>query len=185
MISRYHVMRMHMLLGAFLLPLAILYFVSGALYTVDIKGHIEKQVFTIQLDNPFTPDLERLTGVVERALSDRKLPIPGGDPTLRKRHGSYELRWDDLAQVVTLVPVREANAVALTVKERSLLTQIMRIHRGEAGTTFKVLGIILALGLIVLFATGVQMAHAIPKLRKPVLIAIASGVATFVVPLLV
>jgi hypothetical protein len=169
-----------MLLAGFLLPLGILYFVSGALYTLNIKGHIEKQVFTVSLEAPFTPDLERLTGIVKQALIERTLPVPAGEPLLRKRHGRYQLRWDDLAHVVTLVPGRDPKTVALTVRQRSMLTQVMRVHRGDAGTTFRVLAIILAAGLVVLFATGVQMAHAVPKFRKPVLLSVAGGVLTVV-----
>ena len=88
MISRYRIMQMHMLLAGFLLPIAIIYFISGALYTLDIKGHIEKQKITLHLEKPFTPDLERLTELTKAALLQRDLPLPDGEPVLRKRHHS-------------------------------------------------------------------------------------------------
>lgn len=185
MISRYQIMRAHMLLAGFLLPIAIIYFVSGALYTLDIKGHVEKQTIRLRLKQPFTPDLDRLTRLTKKTLLERKLPQPDGEPALRKKRGVYELRWDDLAHVVTLVPGHDARTVTLTVRKRSLLTQIMRIHRAEAGTMFKILAVILALGLVVMFATGVQMAQAIPRLRRPVLLAIAGGLVTFLTLLLI
>lgn len=56
---------------------------------------------------------------------------------LRKRRESYELRWDDLAHVVTLTPGHDAVTATLTLKERSTLTQVMRIHRAEVGAVFK------------------------------------------------
>jgi len=185
MIKRYRIMQAHMLLAGFLLPIAILYFISGALYTLDIKGHIAKQQITLQLAQPFTPDLDRLTQITRQALLARKLPLPGDEPTLRKRHGTYELRWADLAHVVTLIPGRDTQTALLTVRERSLLTQIMRIHRAEAGTTFKVLAICLAAGLVIIFSTGAFMARTMPKLRRPILFAILSGSATFLVLMLV
>lgn len=185
MISRYRIMQAHMLLAGFLLPTAIIYFVSGGLYTLDIKGHIEKQQITLQLEHPFTLNLERLTALTKQALVARQLPLPGGEAVLRKRHGSYELRWDDLASVVTLVPGRDRGMALLTVRERSPLTQIMRIHRAEAGTAFKVLAVIMAVGLLIMFITGVQMAQGMPKLRRPILVSVVSGLATFLTLLLV
>lgn len=174
-----------MLLAGFFLPIAIIYFVSGALYTLDIKGHVEKKEFTLQLKRPFSPDLDRLTSLTKEALTERKLPLPGGEATLRKRHGIYELRWDDLAHVVTLIPGRDENTALLTVRERSLLTQIMRIHRAEAGTIFKMLALVMAAGLVIIFSTGVFMARTMPKLRRPILIAIVSGVVTFLMLILI
>lgn len=184
MISRLRVMQAHMLLAGFFLPIAIIYFVSGALYTLDIKGHVKKQEITLQLSQPFTPDLERLTALTRQSLVERELPLPGGEATLRKKHGAYELRWDDLANAVTMVSGRDIYSAILTVRERSPLTQIMRIHRAEAGTTFKVLAVIMAAGLVIIFSTGVFMARTMPKLRRPIVIAIVSGVGTFLALLL-
>lgn len=185
MISRLRIMQAHMLLAGFFLPIAIIYFVSGALYTLDIKGHVKKQEITLQLERLFTPDLERLTALTRQALVERELPLPGGEATLTKKHGAYELRWDDLARVVTLAPGHDMHSALLTVRERSPLTQIMRIHRAEAGTTFKVLAVIMAAGLVIIFSTGVFMARTMPKLRRPILIAILSGLSTFLVLILV
>lgn len=168
-----------MVLAGFLLPIAILYFISGALYTLEIKGHIEKKAITLRLERPFTPDIERLTQITEKALLERKLPLPKAEPLLRKRRGAYELRWNDLAHVVTLTPGRDAFTATLTLKERSTLTQVMRIHRAEAGIVFKALAIIMAVGLIMLFATGIYMALVIHRLRRPLLIAIVGGIVTF------
>ncbi len=168
-----------MLLAGFLLPMAIIYFVSGALYTLDVKGHIEKQEIALQLEQPFVPDLEKLTAVVEQALLARQLPLLDGEAVLRKKRSAYELRWDGLSRVVTLVPGRDARTATLTIKERSLLTQIMRIHRAEAGIAFEVLAVTLAAGLVVIFSTGVLMAHNIPKLRRPVQLAVVAGLTTF------
>ncbi len=179
MINRYQIIRIHMLLAAFLLPIAIMYFISGALYTLDIKGHIDKQEIILQLKQPFAPNLDFLTQVTKKSLLERKVPLPTGEPTLKKRHGTYELRWGDLEHVVKLQPTHDTMTAKLTIKERSFLTQIMRIHRAQAGSVFKVFAIILVIGLIIMFATGIYMAQAVPKLRQPAILAIAIGLLTF------
>lgn len=183
MINRFRIMQVHMLLAGFLLPIAILYFIGGALYTLDIKGHIKKQVITLQLQQPFEPNLETLARTARAALSARDLPLPDGEPVLKRKHGTYELEWSDLGHRVTLKPGRDIHTVRLTVRERDLLTQIMRIHRAEAGGLFKFLAILLVIGLMAILATGVYMAQSIPKLRRPFYLALTFGV--FVIPVFV
>lgn len=179
MISRLQIMRIHMLLAAFLLPVAAMYFVSGALYTLDIKGHIHKQVITLQPMQPLKPDLELLTQLATRTLRARNLPPPRGEPTLKKKKGDrYELHWSGLKHSVVLAFGRDRHSARLTFRERSPLTQVMRIHRAEAGAVFRALAITLAGGLLVILASGAYMGLAIPRFRKPLLIAIISGVGT-------
>lgn len=171
-------MRWHMLLAGFLLPLALVYFIGGALYTLDIKGHVSRQDFVIPLDQVFTPDLDWLVRLTTAELTARGLPVPGGEPALRKKNGRYELRWGDLSHAVKVIAEPESGNVSVTFRERSLLTQVMRVHRAEAGTAFKVLAVILALGLILIFASGVQMAMGVPRMRAPVAIAAGCGLVT-------
>lgn len=185
MFNRYHLMLTHMLLGSFFLPLAIIYVLSGALYTVDVKGHVDKQTFTLALNEPFTPDIEQLTRVTAQALGERQLPVPSGEPVLRGKNGSYQLRWGDLAHLVTVVPGDDRRSVKVTARKRSPLTQIMRIHRAEAGVMFKVLAVMLAAGLLVLFVTGGWMAYAIPKMRRPFILGTATGLVSVLLLLLI
>ncbi len=55
MFKRSKIIRWHMLLAIFLLPLALIYFISGALYTLDIKGSIQKETFSLQLEKYNAP----------------------------------------------------------------------------------------------------------------------------------
>lgn len=184
MISRQYIMRAHLLLAGFILPIAILYFVSGALYTIDIKGSVKRQTFKLQLETPFTPNLDYLVQVTQQALKERQIEQPEGDPVLKKKRSGYELRWGDMTTVITLRPSNNVHTATLTVRQRSLLTQVMRIHRAEAGILFKVLAVVMVCGLIAMFATGVQMARHIPALRRPLVIAVTAGLLTFITLLL-
>ena len=179
LIARYKIIQIHMMLAAFLMPIAIMYFISGALYSLEIKGHVDKQIIPLQLNQPFIPNLDLLSQISKQALLDRSLPLPSGEPELKKNKGSYELRWSDLKYAVKLRPTRNPMTVNLTFRERSLLTQVMRIHRAEAGSVFKVFTFVMVAGLIIMFASGIYMAQTIPKFRRPTLLAIAAGFITF------
>ncbi len=178
-INRFHIIQLHMYLAAFLLPLALMYFISGALYTADVKGSVDKQMITVKLAQPFTPNLEQMLGKAEQVLADHKLPLPDGEPLLKKKKGSYELSWGDLQYAVKYEPTSNPMVAKLTFRERSALAQVMRIHRADAGVGFKVFAIILVAGLLLMFASGVYMAMTVPKFRKPAFIAMTLGLITF------
>jgi len=177
-ISRYQIMRVHMLFAAFLLPLALLYFVSGALYTLDIKGHIKKQKAMLTLDQPFSPNLDVLTQVVKRELTNQGSPFPDSEPFLKKKKGVYELRWSDLRYAVKLQSTPDPMVAKFTFKKRDFLTQVMRIHRAEAGPMFEFLALLLVSGLIIIFISGVYMALSVPKFRHQTFWAVAIGTLT-------
>lgn len=176
MVSRFKIMQLHMLLSSFVLPAVLLYVVSGALYTLDVKGSVAKQTFMVALEKPFEPNLELLTDVVEKTLVDKALILPNGDSYLKKSKDGYKFSWGDLRYSVTAVAKQDTSLVEFTYRERSVLTQVMRIHRAEAGTAFKVVSIMAVLGLLLVFLSGLYMAYTMPKFRNPSLIATGLGV---------
>lgn len=178
MLNRFKIIQLHMLLASFLLPVAVLFFISGALYTIGVKGGVAKKSFTVALDKPFEPNLELLSEVAVRALGEKELVLPGGDPYLKKSKKGYRFRWDDLHYSVTMVANRDNRTVDLTYRERSVLTQVMRIHRAEAGSKLKIVSIVSAIGLLFVFLTGLYMAYTTPKFRNPSLVATALGFLT-------
>ncbi|MEZ5502060.1 MAG: hypothetical protein R3E50_05155 [Halioglobus sp.] len=175
-IQRMLVIKIHAFLACFFIPMATLYFVSGALYTFDVKGSIDKQVFTLALDRPFAPDLAQLSDVATTALRQRDLALPSGDPSISKKKGAYVYRWGDLKYLVELKPGKDPLAVELTYRQRSPLAQVMRVHRAEAGSLIKGLSLSMAVALLTILATGVYLAVGLPKLRRPALLALGAGV---------
>ena len=176
MISRFKIMQLHMLLSSFIFPAVLLYIVSGALYTLDIKGSVAKQTFTVVLEKPFEPNLEQLTGLIEKTLVAKALVLPDGDSNLKKSKDGYKFNWGDLRYSVSGDVKKDTSSVEVTYRERSILTQIMRIHRAEAGIAFKFVSIMAVLGLLLIFMSGFYMAYTMPKFRNPSLIATVLGV---------
>jgi len=173
-------MKLHVMIAAVMLPVALLYFISGALYTLDVKGSVTKQKINIELQRPFEPNLMVLAKAAKQTLLEHQLPLPSGEPLLKKKKGVYELRWSDLQLAVTVHPssVNPMRAV-MTVRQRSVLTQIMRIHRAEAGSAFIFLSIALVLALLTVVASGVYMGLGIEKFRGMIYKALFSGVLLF------
>ena len=183
-IQRMFVIKIHAFLACFFIPMATLYFVSGALYNLGVEGHIEKQVYLLDLDRPFTPDLDRLSELANSTLKERELVLPTGEEKLTSKNGAYKYRWGDLRRLVEIEPADNPLQVDLVYRRRSVLAQVMRVHKGEAGSLVKIFSVSMAVSLLVILFSGVYLALGLPKLRKTALIAIAAGCMT-VVPIFV
>jgi hypothetical protein len=171
------VIKIHAILACFFIPAATLYFVSGALYTLDIEGKIDKQLYRLELDSPFSPDLDRLSGLASAALEQRKLRQPTGDPAVSKKKGAYEYHWGDLKTLVVIKPTDNPLQIELIYRQRNPLAQVMRVHRAEAGTLVKAFSISMATALLLILSSGVFLAMGMPKLRKTALLTLAAGCA--------
>jgi len=172
-------MQAHMFLAALTLPILLMYFVSGMLYTFDIKGHIEKQKFNVVLDAPARLNLDFFADVAKKNLIAHALPIPDGDMTLRKKKSSYTFRWGGLQYAVSIKTTKTPNVLTMTVRERSLLTQMMRIHRADAGAIFKAIPLILLIGMLFILLSGIYMGLNIPKFRNVMLYTMGFSTAAF------
>ena len=137
-----------------------------SLYTVDFKGSIDKQEQTITLSKPFRPDLDLLVQVAERVLFDEELSTPSTEPSIKKKKDTDIMRWSELSHSITISGQLDEPKIIVIVRRRGLLTQMMRVHRAEAGSAFKVLSLILVAGLLLLFASGFYMVHSLPRFRK-------------------
>jgi hypothetical protein len=178
--TRYTVLRWHALIACFFLPLALLVFVSGTLYTAGIKGGVARQVLDVALGQPFHPDLAWLDGVARDALAAEGLPTPHGTPQLSRRGGDYRYTWSDRRHHVALVAGPSPERAELVWRERSVLTQVMRIHRAESGAFLAVLTGMLGTGLVVVLVTGCWLALGLPRLKRQALTAVGAGSAVVV-----
>jgi hypothetical protein len=175
-IQRMLIIKTHAFLACLIMPMAALYFVGGALYSSDIKGDVDKQVYKIPLESPFVPELARLSSLARAALDQRKLVQPRGEASIKEKKGSYEYRWGDLKRLVVIEPTGDPLQVELTYRERSPLAQVMRVHRAEAGPVVRIFSITMAIALIVILASGVFLAVGIPKLRRTAMLSLGAGV---------
>jgi len=169
MLKRSRIIYVHMLLAALILPILLMYLISGMLYTFDVKGHIKKQRIDIVLLQPVPLRLDEFAAITEKSLVQHDLPVPEGEMSLKKKKTSYLFRWGGLKYTVSVKTTKNPKVLKMTVRERNFLTQVMRIHRAEAGMVFKVIPSILLVGMLLVLLSGIYMALSIPKFRKSVL----------------
>lgn len=65
-LNRSTLMKVHALLAAFILPAAIMFFVTGALYTWGIKGNYDTSTHELHLKKPIQGELDELITLAKK-----------------------------------------------------------------------------------------------------------------------
>ena len=182
--SRAVLVRLHVLLAAFMLPAFLMFLVTGALYTWGIKGEYEVQKIELNLDAVLPSDQAGLAAIVARELQARDLALPSGNQSLKEVAGAYQLEWTGANRDVLLAPAADPLKATLTVKDTTWYRQLVQLHKAKGGVAFKVYAALMAVSLLMLMLSGVLMALQLPKLRMLTLGTIGAGVLTFVLMLL-
>lgn len=180
MMNRLRLMKTHALLAAFMLPVAIMYMTTGALYTWGITGKHISDVYEIQLTHPLQPDLHELTKLAEAELPKLHLKTPTGTPKLKITSGHFVLEWTGSSKDITLEPTKDAHGAILTVKKATWYRNLVQLHKAKGGKAFKIYAVLFATALSLLLISGYIMAWQIPKLKRLTLITSLLGIGSFI-----
>ena len=71
--NRSTLMKAHAVLAAFILPVAIMFFVTGAFYTWGIKGSYYTTTHEIYLQRPIQDDLTSLVALTKNELKKQNI----------------------------------------------------------------------------------------------------------------
>ncbi len=182
--NRKTLMNVHMLLAAFMFPVALMFLITGGLYTWDYKGSYNKTSYDIVAPAGVTADLAQLTDLVADELQQREIEEPEGKAKLKKGGTSYKLEWTGSSRDVVLEPTADSSVLRLTVSETTWYRTFVQLHKAKGGTVFKYYAAALAISLFVILASGLWMALQIPKFRQLTLGVLALGVVSFVLVVL-
>lgn len=184
-IKRMTLIKIHTLLAAFILPVTVMFAITGGLYTWGIKGEYHSETIKLALEQPLEPNLVTMSALVEYELEQRGVSVPTGNPKIKKAGTSFQFEWTGSNRDVTLAPTGNPKMAKLKIKDTSWYRQFVQLHKAKGGSAFKVFAAVFAIGLLVLLITGCWMAWQIPKYRKMMFGAGGAGVVTFVVMVLV
>ncbi len=177
--NRSVLMQVHMLIAAFILPAAILYPLTGALYSWGIKGGYETSRYSIKLQQALVKDKQALLAMVEQQLADKEIEFPSGKAKIKSAGQSFMLEWTGSSLDVQLHPTAAPLKAELVVKRTTFYRRFVQLHKAKGGQAFKVYAAIFAIALAIILLSGFIMALKIPKFRLPVLFSLSSGIAVF------
>lgn len=180
MLKRSTLMKVHVLLAAFIIPAAIMFSLTGALYTWGIKGNYDTTTHELKLNKPIQGELAELVTLATEELKRQNLATPSGKAKIKTIGPSFRLEWTGSNMDIILEPTAQPLIAQLQIKHTSVHRQFVQLHKAKGGTPFKVYAAIFATALLLLLVTGFIMAWQMPKLRKPALVSASLGIAVFV-----
>lgn len=178
-LNRQILMKMHTLIAAFILPVAIMYFVTGAFYTWGVKGSYVTNSQELRLEKQLRPDLTELTTLARKELKKLKLKVPSGKAKVKRIGSAFRLEWTGANRDVMLEATADPFIAKLKLKETSWYRTFVQLHKAKGGKLFKIYAATFAAAMFFLLLTGFLMAWQTPKLRNLTLISASIGIITF------
>ncbi len=179
MMQRSTLVRIHLLLATFMLPVALMFLLTGALYTWGIKGHYDTTTHEIRLDAPLSRDLGSLTELAEGELTRLGIDQPTGKPGLKTAGTSFRLEWTGSNRDLLLAPTDDPLIASLSIKDTQWHRVFVQLHKAKGGAGFKVYAALFATALFLILCTGFLMAWQAPRYRRPAIVSLALGVLVF------
>ena len=172
-------LNIHLLLAAFLFPIALMFAITGGLYTLEIKGGYRETVQTVPLTSPLQPDLAALTTLATSTLSALGEPLPSGGAAVKKAGTSFELEWTGVERDILLRPTADPATAQLVIKDTRVWRHLVQLHKAKGSDLARAISVFWAIGLVVILVSGLLMAWYAPPFRRKALQAGAAGLATF------
>ena len=179
MVTRLQLMKVHTILAAFIFPVALMFMITGALYTWGIKGGYTNEVYDIQLTEELQPDLTTLTALAALELDKLELTQPTGKAKLKSIGNSFMFEWAGSTKDIHLESSNNTLVAKLTVKEASWYRNLVQLHKAKGGNVFKVYAAFFAIVMGLLLLSGFMMAWQAPKLKRLTLGAFVAGIGSF------
>jgi hypothetical protein len=179
--NRMQLIKAHVLLAAFILPIALMFVITGALYTWDVKGSYNNNTYDIQLDTPLKQDAGGLTDLVKLELQKLNTSPPEGKPQLKVHGEHFLLEWSGSSKDVILEPTKNELVASLKVKQTTWYRNLVQLHKAKGGVAFKIYAVIFSIALIFLLISGFLMAFQTPQLKKMALTMSLVGITSFII----
>lgn len=171
--------KLHTILAAFLLPMGLMYAITGGLYTWDVTGEQKKTEETLDLSEPLPVELSALVALAEGELKARNLDLPTGGARLRKGGTSQYFEWTGSSRDVQIHPTADPTRATLKIMEASPHRFFVQLHKAKGGVAFKVFAAVWAVGLVGLFVSGGAIAFMARPYRKLALASALLGLLGF------
>lgn len=179
--NRMQLMKVHALLAAFILPVAIMFLFTGSLYTWGIKGNYISDVYEVHLTKPIQSDVGELKELAKLELQKLGTDLPEGQPALKVYGSHFLLEWTGSSKDVILEPTNNELIAKLTVKNTTWYRNLVQLHKAKGGIAFKFYAVAFAISIGILLVSGFMMAWQTPKLKRLTLTTSFIGICSFLI----
>lgn len=159
----------------------MLFAITGGLYTFKVGGSYQTESANLELELGSDPTLDTL---IEAARTILKIKWQSSEPTgqaaLKKAGTSWAFEWTGTRADFTLEPTAQPNHYKVALKRTTPHRFFVQLHKAKGGWAFKILAGTFAVGLILLFVSGVMIALARPALLNGFYGSLAAGTLAFI-----
>jgi len=173
------IIRVHVFLACFFLPMAVLYAVTGGLYGLRYKGENRTTDTRLALDAPLPTDLAGLMAIADAELRAQGIAAPTGEARIRKSGTSFHLEWSGSTRDIELHPTADASAALFRVKEATAYRRFVQLHKAKGGDLFRYFAAAWMVGLLALVVSGAVMAFTRKPSRNLAVWSTVAGVVVF------
>jgi hypothetical protein len=164
--ARQWLVKLHLIIAAFMFPAIAMFLGTGALYTWGVTGDYVDTEHQVTLSAPLTDDKEALTALAARELARLDIAPPSGSPSVRSLGDAFRLEWSGANRDVQLAPTADPRVATLTVKETTLHRRLVQLHKAKGATAFKIYATVLAAALFLLVVSGLVIGLVTPALKR-------------------
>lgn len=168
----------HLYVSLFFLPMALLYAISGVAYIFGVKDDVFATKMKYEVNATLTKGQEEQ--ILLKILSEKGIKIPSNTATRNDRkqggvsmggiHYSINAKQQD------------PQTLLISTTTRSLLGDMILLHKDKGGWYFSVLGVGFGIALAFLYLSGLMITlFASKKDRNPQLAVLAIGIITCLV----
>jgi hypothetical protein len=180
-IQRNTLLQVHIVLAAVMLPVVMMYFISGALYPWGVKGSSEKTSYELSLAQPLLYEKQVIRDFVEKTLIEKNITIPSGRSKLKAKRKSFKFEWRSVDLRVVLKSTSDPLKVKMTVKDANWYRQFISLHKMGGGDSFDYYAATLATSLLLLLLSGLILAWQLKKYRPLLTGSLVAGFLIFAV----
>jgi hypothetical protein len=177
--TRQFIIKLHLIVAAFMFPAVIMFLGTGALYTWGETGDYVDTEYPVRVSEPLTNDKDALTALATAELARRSIALPTGSPSVRTVGDAYRFEWSGANRDVHLSPTADPAIATLTVKETTLHRRLVQLHKAKGSTLFKIYASVLAAALFLLVASGLAVSLITPAYRSMTYWASGAGAVLF------
>lgn len=177
--TRQLIIKLHLIVAAFMFPAIVMFLGTGALYTWGNTGEYVDTKHSIALSQPLSDDKDALKKVAAAELTRLGIAPPSGSPSVRKLGDAYRFEWSGANRDVYLEPTDDAAVGKLTVKETTTHRRLVQLHKAKGTTAFKLYASVLAGSLLLLVISGLIVSLTSPVYRRLTIITAGLGALAF------
>ncbi len=176
--------KIHLLLAGFMLPVAIMFLTTGLLYfTIEFEGEYHSTPHAIELTKPLEQNETELSEIVIQELDKLKLKIPDGWSGIGKLDSDpgFQFEWHDgIDRIIILSPTNDSLTAKLIIKEASLYRKFLLLHTANGNNFFRLYASIFALVLFSMLVSGYLLGWRLKHHRKLILSSSLTSMALFI-----